>query len=56
MFYGNNLSKEISTGELNIPGVIAIVALFVIITATGLFIPNELKELIDKAERIIIGG
>ncbi|MHB1377056.1 MAG: hydrogenase 4 subunit F [Candidatus Humimicrobiaceae bacterium] len=55
MFHGDNISKETSSGELNIPGVIAIVVLFVIITATGLFIPNELKELIEKAGRIIIG-
>lgn len=56
MFHGVNISNETSSGELNIPGVIAIVVLFVIITATGLFIPNELKELIEKAGRIIIGA
>jgi len=56
MFYGTNTSTEITAGEINIPGVIAIVALFVLITATGLYIPNVLKELIEKAGNIIIGG
>lgn len=56
MFYGNNTAKEIIAGEINIPGVIAIVALFVLITAAGLYIPNVLKELIEKAGNIIIGG
>jgi len=56
MFYGTNTSAEIPSGELNIPGVIAIVVLFVLITATGLYIPNVLKELIEKAGNIIIGG
>ena len=56
MFYGTNTSAEITAGEINIPGVIAIVVLFVLITVTGLFIPNPLKELIEKAGNIIIGG
>lgn len=56
MFYGNDIPKDTSPGELNIPGVFVIVGLLVIITATGLYIPNELRELIDNAVKIIIGG
>ena len=56
MFYGNNISNEISAGEINIPGVITIVVLLVIITATGLYIPNGLRTLLENAEKIIIGG
>jgi len=56
MSYGTNTSAEIKAGEINIPGVIAIVVLFVLITVTGLYIPNALKELIEKAGNIIIGG
>lgn len=56
MFYGNEIPEGTSSGELNIPGVFAIVGLLVIITVMGLYIPNELKELIDHAVKIIIGG
>lgn len=56
IFYGNDSPKETSPGELNIPGVVTIVGLLVIITAMGLYIPNELQKLIENAVQIIIGG
>lgn len=56
MFYGNDVPEGTSPGELNIPGVFVIVGLLVIITVMGLYIPNELKTLIDQAVKIIIGG
>ncbi|KNZ41794.1 hydrogenase 4 subunit F [Acetobacterium bakii] len=56
MFYGNEIPRETSPGEGNIPGVVTIVGLLVIITAMGLYIPGELKGLIENAVKIIIGG
>jgi len=56
IFYGNDSPKETSPGELNIPGVVTIVGLLVIITAMGLYIPSDLKGLIENAVKIIIGG
>lgn len=56
LFYGNIQPEEISPGEINIPGVAVIVVLLGIITITGFYIPNGLKELIDHAVKIIIGG
>ena len=56
MFYGKNTAPAVEPGELNIPGVVAVAALLVIITVTGLFIPNEMKTLLNMAEKIIIGG
>ncbi|MGV8905407.1 MAG: hydrogenase 4 subunit F [Acetobacterium sp.] len=56
MFYGNDIPKRTTPGELNIPGVFTIVGLLGIITVMGLYIPNELKQLIENAVEIIIGG
>lgn len=56
IFYGNDTPTETSPGEINIPGVCTIVGLLVIITTMGLYIPNELKGLIENAVQIIIGG
>ncbi|MDD2400857.1 MAG: hydrogenase 4 subunit F [Clostridia bacterium] len=55
IFYGNNQEEDLQRGETNIPGTVAIVVLLVVITITGLFIPNELKDLITQAQNIIIG-
>ncbi|MBC3804021.1 hydrogenase 4 subunit F [Acetobacterium fimetarium] len=56
LFYGTDIPKETPPGELNIPGVIVIVLLLGIITVMGLYIPNELRILIDQAVEIVIGG
>lgn len=56
MFYGKNISKETLPGELNIPGLVVIAILLGIITVMGLYIPEELRTLIDQAVEIVIGG
>jgi len=57
MFYGSEdcTAGDLKPGETNIPGTVAIAALFVIIALTGIFIPDALKELIMKAQNIIMG-
>lgn len=56
MFYGKDIAKEIVPGEQNIPGVVVIAGLLGMITVMGLFIPDELRTLIDQAVQIVIGG
>lgn len=56
MFYGNNDGEDLKPGEANIPGTVSIVILLVVITITGLFMPNGIKELINNAQNIIIGA
>lgn len=55
MFYGNNDRQDLVPGETNIPGTISIIVLLALIITTGLFIPDELKELISQAQNIISG-
>jgi hydrogenase-4 component F len=56
MFYGNDVEDSLSPGESNLPGIVAIVTLFGVISVTGLFIPNGLNVLILNAQKIILGG
>ena len=56
MFYGNNQEEELQPGETNKAGTIVIVVLFLVISISGLFIPDELKNLITQAQNIIIGA
>ncbi|MGE5679111.1 MAG: hydrogenase 4 subunit F [Pseudomonadota bacterium] len=55
MFYGTP-GEGIMPGEDNIPGTVCIVVLLVMISATGLFMPEGMKNLITNAQNIIIGG
>lgn len=55
MFYGAP-DGDIKPGEDNIPGTVCIVVLLAMISATGLFMPEMLKNLITDAQNIIIGG
>lgn len=56
MFYGENINKEFKAQETNLPGTTAIVLLLVLIFITGFYLPNELKDLIYRAQKIIMGG
>ncbi|MEL7564151.1 MAG: hydrogenase 4 subunit F [Dehalobacterium sp.] len=55
MFYGENVEKNLTLKETNLPGTIAIVLLLILIFITGFYLPNELKALIYSAQRIIMG-
>ncbi len=56
IFYGNDPSENRKPGETNLPGVVVLVILLFIISITGLYMPDTMKELITSAQRIIIGG
>lgn len=56
MFFGNNGDKSIKRGEINIPGLVVLSVLLLIITVTGIFLPQPAKELIDSAVSIVKGG
>lgn len=55
IFFGHNENKDITPGEINIPGTAACVILLVIISITGMYMPQQLKLLIESASNIIMG-
>lgn len=56
IFYGEDDSEKRKPGEVNPAGAAVLVVLLVIISVSGLYMPDVLKELIASAQRIIIGG
>ena len=56
IFYGEVDTNERKPGETNLPGAVVLILLLVIISVTGLYMPETMKELITSAQRIIIGG
>ena len=56
MFYGKNIMKEVKEGETNKYGAFVIVIMLVIISITGLYLPQGIKNLIVEAQKIITGG
>ena len=61
MFYQDTSSEQASVtvrqpGETNRPGAAVILILLVLISVTGIFLPDFLKDLITSAQRIVIGG
>lgn len=55
MFFGAP-PEDVAMGEINMPGTVCLLLLLVLITATGLFMPQGLKTLLESAQRLIIGG
>ncbi|HZK61694.1 MAG TPA: proton-conducting transporter membrane subunit, partial [Anaerovoracaceae bacterium] len=56
VFYGNFNIESLKPGETNIPGAAVTLVLLVIISVSGLYMPDALKYLITVAQRNIIGG
>lgn len=56
IFHGEPADKDILPGETNKPGVAVIIILLLIISLSGLFMPDPLKNLITEAQKIISGG
>jgi hydrogenase-4 component F len=56
IFYGNNAITNLEPGETNIAGTVVIILFLVVISITGLYMPEDIKNLIVDAQRIIIGG
>jgi hydrogenase-4 component F len=56
MFFSEKTEDEVKPGEINflIPAVV--VVLLVVISFTGLFIPEEVKQLLTAAQKIILGS
>ncbi len=55
IFYGEALDNG-KPGETNLPGTAALVILLLLITASGFYLPEGVKELMTAAQKIIIGG
>ena len=57
VFFGEpDADAPITKGEINKPGTAVLIVLLAIILATGLYMPDLLKDLITSAQRILIGG
>lgn len=56
IFYGEDQSEERKPGETNPTGAAVLIVLLLIISVTGLYMPDAMKELITAAQRIILGG
>ncbi|WP_088228338.1 hydrogenase 4 subunit F [Desulfosporosinus sp. FKB] len=55
IFYGEPGDENLQAGEVNLPGTVCLVILLVGIAVSGLYLPGDLKELITKAQGIILG-
>lgn len=57
VFFGEPVTETaFEKGEINKPGAAVLIVLLAVILATGLYMPELLKDLITSAQRIIIGG
>jgi hydrogenase-4 component F len=56
MFYGENDPEERKPGETNLPGAAVLIVLLLIISTTGLFMPDAVRELLNSAQKLMIGG
>ena len=56
MFYGKNIMKGVTEGETNKYGAAVIVVLLIIISITGFYMPQGIKNLLVDAQKIITGG
>jgi hydrogenase-4 component F len=55
MFFGENRSPEIKPGEENRLGLSVLIILLLLITVSGVLIPDQLKRLLESASGIIKG-
>jgi hydrogenase-4 component F len=56
MFFGNTDRNDLQPGEINKPGIAAIISLFTIIIFSGVYMPEPIKNILDSAVLIIKGG
>lgn len=56
VFFGDYNPEDMKPGETNIPGTAVILVLLVIISVSGLYMPDLLKNLLSAAQQIILGG
>jgi hydrogenase-4 component F len=55
MFFGQP-PKDLVPGETNIPGAVCLSVFLIAVVAGGVFMPDAVKDLINSARSIIIGG
>jgi hydrogenase-4 component F len=55
MFFGNR-NENIKPGELNIHGTVVIVLLLITISVSGIYLPHQIKTILDSASSIVMGG
>ncbi|MDP4182994.1 MAG: hydrogenase 4 subunit F, partial [Bacillota bacterium] len=56
MFFGNTDRHDLRPGEINKPGIAAIITLFAIIIVSGIYMPEALNNMLHSAALIIRGG
>jgi hydrogenase-4 component F len=56
MFYGEPEDEAMEAGELNLPGTVCLVFLLAAVAVSGLYMPGGIKELITRAQGIILGA
>ncbi|MBK5262889.1 MAG: hydrogenase 4 subunit F, partial [Peptostreptococcaceae bacterium] len=56
MFYYNNREENVTPGETNKYGVAVIIIMLVIISITGLYMPDGIFNLMVDAQNVITGG
>ena len=56
IFFGNAENAGLAPGETNLPGALATGFLLLVILATGLFMPEGLRDLLNAAGNIVLGG
>ncbi len=56
IFYKKDGAQTPEAGEKNIPGTVCIAVLLIAIAATGLFMPEGIRNLLNNAQSIVTGG
>ena len=56
IFYIKTDEQFPAPGETNVPGTLCIIALLIVITVTGIFMPDGVNSLLTQAQSIITGG
>ncbi len=56
VFFGEYNTDEVKPGETNLPGIAAMIVLLALIVITGIVLPDGIKELMNAATRMILGG
>lgn len=56
MFYGEPENEGLEAGEINLPGTVCLVLLLAMVAVSGLYLPGGIKDLITRAQGIILGS
>ncbi|HEX3029037.1 MAG TPA: hydrogenase 4 subunit F [Clostridia bacterium] len=56
MFYGKPASKDIKKGEISVVGSAVLIVLVILISVSGLYLPEPLMTLLNSARNIVLGA